>query len=170
LGEAGKHDNNKKAGAKSEREIQLDEAEKYIVDVIVGQNSPVETGLSIKESGSPQIIVSNFAHNEDLSLDFLLDEEAQDRPSTSQVLDSVPHATLSSRPQKRRRSSVADEPEVDNGASRKRELQFEVLEIQVYKHKLECLKLERELQIETSKFTENLIPCQTYEIIEDNSP
>jgi hypothetical protein len=57
--------------------------------------------------------------------------------------------TLTARPKKRRlvRSELLDI---------KRQNQNELIEIKIYKERLECLKLERELQLHRSDYTKDL--------------
>jgi hypothetical protein len=99
---------------------------------IIGEDSPVLDGLRIPESGRRQPPAAPEQEVE-------FDEEGE------------PISTPPLRRQKKRRVAQSELLDV------KRQKQVELLELQAYKTRLDCLKLERDLQLEPSDYTKSLI-------------
>lgn len=110
----------------------LNEADNIILDII-GKDSPVLDGLDVPESG-------------DIPSGIHADEE--NCPPVTPMPTPRPRQII--RPLNRRPSNV------DPNLTQKRKLQCELLEVEVYKRKLECLKMENDLALPKSKFTETL--------------
>jgi hypothetical protein len=98
---------------------------------IIGVDSPVLDGLRIPESGRPQ-------------------PPAAPEPEVEYDEEGEPISTPLLRRQKRRvvQSELLDV---------KRQKQVDLLELQDYKTRLDCLKLERDLKLAPSDYTKGLI-------------
>lgn len=107
--------------------------DKLIIDIIGSETAVVE-GLAIGETGNA--VPSTASTNEDLVEG-----------------DNGRHLL---RLEKRRNSRVEKSDEKEEQLAKKRTLQCELLHLSVYKTRLEALKLERELSLPVSTFTEAL--------------
>jgi hypothetical protein len=78
-----KHDNANQTGSAGGRSNQLNQAEEYIINVILGRKSPVISGLNLEESGRP----STSSPGLDLEMDS--DEEAVQRAIENEARDEA---------------------------------------------------------------------------------
>jgi len=98
-----------------------------------------------------QHTASSVAADESVILDNDIQIEV-DKPPTPCPTTSLPQSSATPRNAKKRQFKCID----DTLGHEKRELQCELMKLKIYKHKLEVLKLERELTLPPSEFTKQL--------------
>jgi hypothetical protein len=112
---------------------------------IIGKETPVVDGLEIGESGH-SVYAPPKSTVEEL---------------TPETIPSIPSPTLApSRLGKYQfgRKNLRRTPvgQTDAAVTKKQKLQCELMEIKIYKHRLECLRIERDLSLPRSTFTEKV--------------
>jgi hypothetical protein len=150
-----KRDNNKKTGGEGGREKELSEVEKFIIS-IVGSSSVAVDGLDVGESGvSSRLELEPDGEEEDFEPgggNYRSLVTASTASTSAIVASSSRGATstsslLGKRKQKNRNG---------NDEESKKFLQCQLMDIKIYKHRLECYKFEQELGFPTSSFTRPL--------------
>jgi len=115
----------------------------FLILEIIGKTSPTLDGLPIGESGNHVPSVEEI----------LSDNEIEH----TETLQSTQEQSLNekSKPSKRKRCETEspNTTEAETERSKKASLQNTLMEIQIYKLRLECLKRERELCISVSNIT-----------------
>lgn len=134
-------DNSKKTGAAGGKDKALDEVDLMILEILE-KDSPQVCGLGLPES---QQADNQESHS---SLSTGIENEELANVSTASGTGVLP-ASKSSR---RKRASGSSRHFDDH----EKRLKLELLKVEVYHRKLQCLKLERDLQLPPSEFTRGI--------------
>ncbi|XP_067014637.2 uncharacterized protein [Anabrus simplex] len=145
-----KLDNAKKTGSAGGKISKLTDIDNIVIDII-GKESPIVTSLGVNETWEKPLEETTACEN-----------NAEATPVV--VGDETP---CSSKGQKRKKiSSESSLHHTDYQEIQRRKkiaLQNELLEIQIYKSKLEALKLERDLGLPMSHYTKDITKCDDNE-------
>lgn len=153
-----KRDSARRTGSQGGVEKKMDEVDLAILDVLEEDNELID-GLDLPETEAiPSSSVSEKAMPSNTIYEKTTGNATADTPPksmSSSNLESRP-STDHQRCRKRHKSSNGDDNESEKNEE-KNKLKVRLLEIEIYKKRLEVLKLERELGIDSSKFTEDLV-------------
>lgn len=108
----------------------MDEVDLAILDII-NRDSPLIDGLDLPESGQVEVL------------------------PTVTVAPEIAAPQASNINANRKRSA---QPSTASFETKEKKLRLEMMEIEIYHRKLQCLKLERELNLNTSIYTRNITP------------
>ncbi|KAL1516191.1 hypothetical protein ABEB36_000110 [Hypothenemus hampei] len=146
-----KRDNTRKTGTGGGKDLKINEVDSSIFDIIDSE-SPVLDGIDIPESSGIM--------------------DAQDFASLSNIISASKSPTPNTA--KKRKETLPKNDKSDNI----KKLKEELISIEIYKNKLEVLKLERELNLPMSVFTkdlevnstikQNIFNCDIYNIESEN--
>jgi len=168
-----KRDNRKQTGTGGGSKNVLTDVDLLIIDILGGE-SPVVEGLNIGESQRPSTPV-NVPNSSALAVTM----SSASAPTVSSLsvptVSSVSAPTVSATPpttnstasqlfvngvpaggideRRNRKRKLFVQRDNDESTDEKRALQKELMKAKIYKHKLEILKLERELDLPNSEFT-----------------
>ncbi|XP_049302136.1 uncharacterized protein LOC125775520 [Bactrocera dorsalis] len=133
-----KRDNARNTGSGGGKEKVMDEADLAILDILESDSAVVD-GLNLPES---------YGNSENLP-----SAENDSRISISE--ETIANPPLN--PRKRKRSTKFPSETLD----REKKCRMELLEVEVYYRKLQCLKLERELLLPLSAITQGIATAET---------
>ena len=128
----------------------MDESDQFIIDQIIGTDSPTVEGLPVPESGDGN---DNWEDDHEAN-DRRMRNELAMGEDVDPLLGSTRRSPGPSSSIVPRRRSKADS--LNELLIQKKKAQIELLDIEKYKSKLQCLKLEREVGVRPSNWTRDL--------------
>lgn len=154
-----KIDNRKKTGSSGGIDCKLNDIDHIVCDIL-GRDSPVLNGIETSETWDEQTI---SAHIED---EIDMEPFLSSSTSSKQEIATAEDRILKNPKLRQKQNKIRPEEDLENLKKKKLKLSIEIMEREKYLKELEIFKLEKELMVQPSPYTQ-----QFYEklvIIENN--